>query len=59
MEPVFCILSLLYPILEVFFNLTGGVIHTPCGTIHLLLDNLPGQEIPEITYAAQWYLFLR
>jgi hypothetical protein len=56
MELLFCIFSLLNPVIELLFDLTGGIIHTPCGTIRLFLDDFSRQETPEITYVAQWYL---
>jgi hypothetical protein len=54
MEFLFHILFLLNPLIELLFNLTGGVIHTPCGTIHFFSDNFPGQQMPEATYVARF-----
>lgn len=54
MELLFHILFLLNPLIELLFNLTGGVIHTPCGTIHFFSDNFPGQQMPEATYVARF-----
>jgi|GEM_PF-2857924 len=56
MELLFCLLSLLNPVIDLLFNLTGGAIHTPCGTIHFFSDNLLRQEAPEVTYVGQWHL---